>query len=157
MIEHVIYDFKTSKQEWFELCENLYLTKISHFCKISIVHLKSPSGDREQSREKLKGEESILLKKLSSDDYLILLDERGKKLDSMQFSDHHAKAASSGKKRLVFVIGGAFGVTDEIKQRANLTISFSSMVLNHLVAEAVLLEQIYRSFTIQKRIPYHNI
>lgn len=157
MIEHVLFDFKTSKMQWFDHFEEVYLEKISHFCKINIFHLKSPSVEREQSQEKLKAEELLLLKKLTSDDYVILLDERGKKLDSIQFADAHVKAISSGKKRLVFIIGGAFGVTDLIRQRANLILCLSSLVMNHLIAESVLLEQIYRSFTIQKRIPYHNI
>ena len=143
--------------EWFDHCQEIYLEKISHFCKIGVLHLKSPSLDRDQSSEKLKAEEAILLKRLTTDDYVILLDERGKKFDSMQFADAHVKAISSGKKRLVFVIGGAFGVTEAVKQRANLVLCLSTLVMNHLIAEAVLLEQIYRSFTIQKRIPYHNI
>lgn len=63
---------------------------------------------------------------------------------------------NSGKKRSVFVIGGAFGVDETVKARAQKTICLSSMVLNHLVAKVVVLEQIYRSFTILGHLPYHN-
>ena len=119
--------------------------------------MKTISVDREQSAEKISFEGKALIKKMTADDFVILCDERGKKFDSLQFSDAHLKAQQSGKKRIVFVIGGAFGVSEDIRKRAQLTISLSTMVMNHLIAESVLLEQIYRSFTIQKRIPYHNI
>ena len=156
-MKHVVLDFKTSKQEWFENFETTYSEKINHFCDFEIIHLKTISVDRDQAQEKIQHEEKALLKKLTSDDFVILCDERGKKFDSLQFSEQHQKAQQSGKKRIVFIIGGAFGVSDTIRGKAQLSISLSTMVMNHLVAESVLLEQIYRSFTIQNRIPYHNI
>ena len=156
-MKHVVLDFKTSKQEWFEEFESTYAQKINHFCDFEVIHLKTISIDREQSQEKILFEEKALLKKLTNDDFIILCDERGKQLDSLQFSDQHLKAQQSGKKRIVFIIGGAFGVSTDVRAKAHLTISLSKMVMNHLVAESVLFEQIYRSFTIQNRIPYHNI
>lgn len=156
-MKHVVLDFKTSKQEWFEEFESTYAEKIGHFCDFEVIHLKTISIDRDQAQEKIQFEEKALLKKITNDDYIILCDERGKKFDSLQFADQHLKARQSGKKRIVFIIGGAFGVSSEIRERAHLTISLSTMVMNHLVAESVLFEQIYRSFTIQNRIPYHNI
>ena len=77
--------------------------------------------------------------------------------DSYKNSEQLEKATTSGKKRIVFIIGGAFGVSDEIKKQAHLKVGLSAMVMNHLVAETVALEQIYRSLTILNRIPYHNI
>ncbi len=156
-MKHVVLDFKTSKQEWFEEFEGTYAEKINHFCDFEVIHLKTISVDRDQSQEKIQFEEKALLKKLTNDDYIILCDERGKKFDSIQFADQHVRAQQSGKKRIVFIVGGAFGVSADIRAKAHLTISLSTMVMNHLVAESVLLEQIYRSFTIQNRIPYHNI
>ena len=156
-MKHVVLDFKTSKHEWFEEFESTYAEKINHFCEFEVIHLKTISVDRDQSEEKIQFESKVLLKKLTSDDFIILCDERGKKFDSLQFADQHLKAQQSGKKRIIFIIGGAFGVSAEIRAQAQMTISLSTMVMNHLVAESVLLEQIYRSFTIQKRIPYHNI
>lgn len=156
-MKHVVLDFKTSKQEWFEEFENTYSEKINHFCDFEIIHMKTVSVDREQFAEKISFEEKALLKKMTSDDFVILCDERGKKFDSLQFTDAHIKAQQSGKKRIVFIIGGAFGVSENIRKQSQLTVSLSTMVMNHLVAESVLLEQIYRSFTIQNRIPYHNI
>jgi 23S rRNA (pseudouridine1915-N3)-methyltransferase len=156
-MKHLVLDFKSSKQEWFEKFETIYSEKINHFCDFEIVHLKTVSVDREHFIEKIEFEEKALLKKITSDDFVILSDERGKKFDSLQFADAHLRAHQSGKKRIVFIIGGAYGVSESVRKRAQLVISLSSMVLNHLVAESVLLEQIYRSFTIQNRIPYHNL
>lgn len=102
-------------------------------------------------------EESELFKKLTPDDYVILFDEVGKTFTSEEFADQISKAETSGKKRIVYVVGGAYGVTDDIKQRSHVKVSLSSMVMNHLVAETVVLEQIYRAYTIKNRIPYHNI
>lgn len=155
-MKHVVLDFKTSKQEWFEDFEATYSEKINYFCDFEVIHLKTISVERDKSLEKILHEEKALLKKLTTDDFVILCDERGKKFDSEQFSNHHMKAQQSGKKRIVFIIGGAYGVSELIRTKAQLSISLSTMVMNHLVAEAVLLEQLYRSFTIQNRIPYHN-
>ena len=153
----VLFDFKTAKEEWFDLAVQTYIKKIKPFIEFEVVSLKSNKTDREESELKKNFELKELQKKLTNDDFVILFDERGKDLDSIQFSQQLEKVQTSGKKRIVFIIGGAFGVHDEIKSRAQLKISLSKMVMNHLVAETVVLEQIYRAFTIQKRIPYHNI
>ena len=139
-MKHVVLDFKTSKQQWFEEFESTYAEKINHFCDFEVIHLKTISVDRDQSQEKIQFEEKALLKKLTNDDYIILCDERGKKFDSIQFADQHLRAQQSGKKRIVFIIGGAFGVSADIRAKAHLTISLSTMVMNHLVAESVLIE-----------------
>lgn len=153
----ILYDFKTAKEEWFNLAVATYVKKINPFINIEIVSLKSAKTDRDEAVYKKKLESEELLKKISNDDYVILFDETGKDFDSLQFAKQTEIALSTGKKRLVFVIGGAFGVSDEVKARAQIKVSLSKMVLNHLVAEVVALEQIYRAFTIIKRIPYHNI
>ncbi|MNT79848.1 Ribosomal RNA large subunit methyltransferase H [compost metagenome] len=87
----------------------------------------------------------------------MLFDERGSVFDSIQFSKKVENILGSSKKRAVFVIGGAFGVNESVRSRADLKVSFSPMVMNHLMAQAVGMEQIYRAFTIIKKIPYHNI
>ncbi len=153
----ILFDFRTAKQPWFDAVSELYIKKISAFCEFEIISLKTQKQGRDDSLVKIKFEESELLKKIKTDDFVILFDEMGSDLTSIQFSQHIEKAATSGKKRIVFVVGGAYGVTENIKQRAQLKISLSKMVLNHLIAEAVVLEQIYRALTIQNRIPYHNI
>ena len=85
-----------------------------------------------------------------------MLDEKGKKHDSIQFAKLIESIQESGKKRGVFIIGGAFGVSEDIKKCSQKTICLSDLTMNHLVAEIVLLEQFYRALTIIKRISYHN-
>lgn len=152
-----LFDFKTAKEPWFEELSALYEKKIKPFTPFEIQHLKTIKLDRDQAEKKKQFEEKTLFEKLSSDDFIILLDEKGKKLDSIQFSEAIQKAKESGKKRGVFIIGGAFGVSEAVKKRSQLMICLSDMTMNHLIAEAVLLEQFYRAQTILNRIPYHNI
>lgn len=151
-----LIDFKTAKEPWFDELEALYYKKIKAFVPFEIVHLKTIRADRSELEVKKKYETEALLEKITKDDYVILLDEKGKNLDSLQFADLIDKTRQSGKKRGVFIIGGAYGVSDKIKQMSHAKICLSPMTLNHLVAESVLLEQIFRSLTIINRIPYHN-
>lgn len=153
----VLFDFKTAKEPWFEELSAVYEKKIKPFTSFEIQHLKTVKLDRDEAEGKKKFEEKILFEKLSNDDFVILLDEKGKKFDSIQFSQAVQKARESGKKRGVFVIGGAFGVSEAVKKRSQLMICLSDMTMNHLIAEAMLLEQFYRAQTILNRIPYHNI
>ncbi|MBC7421019.1 MAG: 23S rRNA (pseudouridine(1915)-N(3))-methyltransferase RlmH [Bdellovibrio sp.] len=152
-----LFDFKTAKEPWFEEATELYLKKIKPFTQLDVVRLKTISVDREDAESKKKFEEKVLLEKINADDFIILLDEKGKKFDSIEFSKQISKTIESGKKRGVFIIGGAFGVSDAIKKRSQLNICLSDMTMNHLVAEVMLLEQFYRSLTIINRIPYHNV
>ncbi len=156
-MKSVLFDFKTSKEAWFETASQLYIKKINGFWNFEITTLKTLKQGRDDAASKKSFEETELLKKISSDDFIILFDETGRSLNSIQFSEQLEKATTSGKKRIVFIIGGAFGVSDEIKKQAHLKVGLSAMVMNHLVAETVALEQIYRSLTILNRIPYHNI
>lgn len=151
-----LYDFKTAKEPWFDEAEVLYTKKIKPFAAFDVFHLKTMKADRDESDLKKKFEEKALLEKLGRDDFVVLLDEKGKKMDSIAFADLVRTIQESGKKRGVFLIGGAFGVTETVKDRADRKISLGDMVMNHLVAELVLLEQFYRAQTILNRIPYHN-
>jgi 23S rRNA (pseudouridine1915-N3)-methyltransferase len=120
------------------------------------VTLPPAKGDRSSAEYRKKADTELLLKKITSDDYIVLFDEKGETLDSKAFSQKLNQVLLSGKKRIVWIIGGAYGVDDRVKARANLKISFSKMVMNHLVAQTVALEQIYRGFAILKNLPYHN-
>lgn len=152
----VLYDFRTAKEEWFDLAVHQYVKKINYYSEFEVASLKTKSGQREDKIQKINFESEIFLKKINSDDYLILFDEKGKSFSSEAFSEQLVNLENQGRKRIVYLIGGAYGVGDEIKARANLKITLSPFVLNHLVAEIVVLEQIYRAYTIKNRIPYHN-
>lgn len=152
----VLLNVQSAKEPWAAEAFDLYTKKISAFFPFEIKEIKPKRAGRDQKEVKLKEESELILKELKVDDFVVLFDERGKSLDSVQFAKEFERNLSTGKKRIVFVIGGAFGVGDEVRSRAQSQVSLSKMVLNHLVAQTVALEQIYRALTIQKNIPYHN-
>lgn len=147
----------TAKEAWADEVNELYRKKISFFTPFEVLSLKPKKSARDDADYKRSEEAALILKSLSKDDFVVLLDERGSSLDSLQFAKKIETVLGSSKKRAVFIIGGAFGVTEEVRLRADLKVSLSPMVMNHLMAQAMLLEQIYRAFTIIKKIPYHNI
>lgn len=97
-----------------------------------------------------------ILKQVKEEDFVVLLDERGADIDTVGFSKILAKAASAGVKRLVFVIGGAFGVSGEVAKRANLTLKLSSLVFPHMLVRLILMEQLYRAHSILSGSKYHH-
>lgn len=153
-----ILTVQTSTETWLREFEDLYLTKLSRYCKADIVNLKSKKISREDPIAKKEEDAKTILNSLAKSDYVILLDENGKSQDSMAFSKNIQKIFLNfgSYKRVVFIIGGPYGSTDELKARAQQQISLSALTFNHLLAKAVLLEQLYRSLTIIKGIPYHN-
>ena len=104
---------------------------------------------------KVEKESQMILEKVEPNGFLVICDERGKNLDSLQLANIISENLEV-RKKVTFVIGGAFGLSDDLKNKADLKIALSPFVLNHLVAKTVLLEQIYRTFTIINKIPYHN-
>lgn len=107
-------------------------------------------------RDIKKTEAQTILLSLQTDDYLVLLDERGKQISSIQLADFIEKRANSSVKQVVFLIGGAFGVDDQIKARANYTWSLSQLVFPHQLVRLILAEQIYRACTIIRNEKYHH-
>jgi 23S rRNA (pseudouridine1915-N3)-methyltransferase len=95
-----------------------------------------------------------ILKKVKDSDFCVVLDKGGKTLASETFADFIRKQTM--QKDICFVIGGPFGITDDLKKRANLVLSFGPMTFSHQIARIVLAEQIYRAFTIIKGEPYHK-
>jgi len=152
----VLLTCQSAHEKWSQISSDLYTQKISAFVNFEIVRKVPKKNSRENADQKKKSDSELLLSALKSDDYVVLFDERGLSFSSEEFAKKIEIAQNSGKKRVVFVIGGSFGVSDELKKRAQLTVSLSKMVLNHLVAEVVSLEQIYRAYTILRHIPYHN-
>ncbi len=104
-----------------------------------------------------KGEEGeLMLKLIKKDDTVVLLDERGKDTDTPAFASMLEKQMQSGTKRLVFVIGGAFGVSIEVAARANITLRLSSLVFPHMLVRLILVEQLYRAVSIIDGGKYHH-
>ena len=101
-------------------------------------------------------EGAAILKTLKQGDVVVLLDERGKDVDTPGFAKLLAAHEQQGTKRLVFVIGGAFGVSDEVAKRADITLSLSSLVFPHMLARLILVEQLYRAQSILEGGKYHH-
>ncbi|MDR2980219.1 MAG: 23S rRNA (pseudouridine(1915)-N(3))-methyltransferase RlmH [Bacteroidales bacterium] len=112
---------------------------------------KSLSIDEQKKRE---GE--LILKKLTPQDMVVLLDERGKTLDSVQFSQCIQQHLNAGVKNLVFIIAGAYGFSSEVYERAQHKLSLSAMTFPHIMTRLIFTEQLYRGFSILKGEPYHH-
>ncbi len=147
---------KTDTQQMEQLFE-LYAKRVNHYCRFSLTILPEVKGGRNISPNQLrKSEGETILKQLADSDYVVILDERGRQHRSVEFAEWIQKRLNSGVKRLVFVVGGAFGFSDEVYGRANEKISLSSMTFTHQFVRVIFAEQIYRAFTILRNEPYHN-
>ena len=107
-------------------------------------------------KELKKQEAKLILQNLTSDDYLILLDERGKQFSSTELAKFIQQRANESSKRLVFLIGGAFGTDETVAKRANFTWGLSKLVFPHMLVRLILAEQLYRACTILKNEKYHH-
>ena len=119
-----------------------------------IPDIKNVKNLSESQQKEKEGE--LILAKLTSTDQLILLDEKGTTFSSVGFSDYLQKKMNSGAKTIVFVIGGPYGFSDEVYQKAQGKISLSLMTFSHQMVRLFFIEQLYRGFTILKNEPYHH-
>ena len=134
-----------------------YSKRLSFYIKFEIeiiADLKNVKNFSESQQKEKEGE--LILSKLSPTDYLILLDENGTNYTSLQFSDYLQKKMNAGFKTLVFIIGGPYGFSDAIYNKAKGKIALSQMTFSHQMVRLFVVEQIYRGFTILKNEPYHH-
>lgn len=103
-----------------------------------------------------EAEGKAILKSLKDGDFVVLLDERGKDIDTPGFAHLLERHTTQGTKRLVFIIGGAFGVATEVAERAQMTLKLSSLVFPHMLVRLILIEQLYRAQSILKGSAYHH-
>ena len=140
----------------FVACINDYVERIGHYMPFSITTIpelknaKSLSEDQQKERE---GE--LIMKQLQASDTVVLLDEHGSQMRSIEFATWLQKMQNSAR-RLVFVIGGPYGFSPALYQRANQKISLSPMTFSHQMVRLVFTEQIYRACTMLKGEPYHH-
>ena len=135
-----------------------YISKINNYNSFdieAIPYIKNTKSLSIELQKKQEGE--LFLKKISSQDIVVLLDECGKEYRSIQFSQFMQQRLNSGCKNVLFLIGGAYGFSEELYQRANFTLSMSKMTFPHKLARLFFLEQLYRAFTILKGEPYHHL
>jgi len=136
---------------------DLYLSRIRKYCTFEIITLPDlkNAGTTPIQDQKIK-EGKKLLQSLSSDDFLVLLDERGKELRTLEFSAWLEKSFMISSKRILFVIGGPWGFSEEVYKRADFMLSLSKMTFPHQLVRLLFLEQLYRAFTVIKGEPYHH-
>lgn len=147
---------KTDNKELNILIDN-YKKRLTFYVKFNFEIIPDIKNAKNLSEKQQKEKEGgFILKKLSSSDTLVLLDENGKQFNSVEFSGYLQKQMNSGLKNLVFVIGGPYGFSEEIYKRANGKISLSKMTFSHQMVRLFFIEQLYRGFTILKNEPYHH-
>lgn len=137
-----------------------YSKRISRFAKLEMIELadeKTPDRASESENQKiLEIEGQRILSKVADRDFVIALAIEGKTFSSEEFSKQLEEASIKGFSTLTFIIGGSLGLAQDVKNRANLSISFGRLTLPHQLMRLVLVEQIYRAFTIQQGSPYHK-
>ena len=137
-----------------------YSKRISRFTKLEMIELadeKTPDKASESENQKiLEIEGQRILSKVGDRDFVIVLAIEGKTFSSEEFSKQLEEASIKGFSTLTFIIGGSLGLAQDVKNRANLSVSFGRLTLPHQLMRLVLVEQIYRAFTIQQGSPYHK-
>tara|TARA_B100001059_G_C17723841_1_gene522280 strand:- start:440 stop:913 length:474 start_codon:yes stop_codon:yes gene_type:complete len=137
--------------------EHEYQNRLKHYMKFERIDLNDLKVPQKTSPNEVKKKEAeIILKHLKPSDEIVLLDENGKNLSSVEFSKWFEKRTLSGHKNLVFLVGGAFGFDKLIYERANDKIRLSSLTFSHQMVRLFFLEQLYRAGTILKREKYHH-
>lgn len=148
------------KEKYWQDASNEYIKRLKPFCNIEIVELKeykitkNPSPKDEEIVKKKEGE--AILSKIKDGDYVISLEILGKQISSEMMAEKLIGITNQGYSDFDFVIGGSLGLSDEVSKRANFKLSFSLMTFPHQMMRIILLEQIYRSFMINKGTSYHK-
>jgi len=134
-----------------------YIKRIQSFVGFDLMILPDIKNNKNRSEEEQKEKEAVLLlQKISPSDYVILLDENGTEMTSVEFAGFLQKKMNAGLKQLVFIIGGPYGFSKKIYQRANAKLALSKMTFSHQLVRPLFLEQLYRGFTILNNHPYHH-
>jgi 23S rRNA (pseudouridine1915-N3)-methyltransferase len=146
-----------TNEKYLEQGINIYLKRLKHYtnCETTIIKDVKPQKDISKWKEL---ESDAILSRLQPTDYLILCDEKGKKYDSLNLSLQIEKwRMNSSYKRLIFLVAGAYGASETLKERSNHQLSLSDLTFSHQMVRLFLVEQVYRSFTIINNEKYHNV
>ncbi|WP_333693884.1 23S rRNA (pseudouridine(1915)-N(3))-methyltransferase RlmH [Flavobacterium sp.] len=134
-----------------------YVKRLSHYIKFEleiIPDLKNVKNLSEIQQKEKEGEQ--ILSRVNPTDFVVLLDENGKSYSSLSFANELQKKMNAGIKTLVFVIGGPYGFSDNVYQKAQQKIALSQMTFSHQMVRLFFVEQVYRGFTILRNEPYHH-
>ncbi|MCS6874397.1 MAG: 23S rRNA (pseudouridine(1915)-N(3))-methyltransferase RlmH [Pyrinomonadaceae bacterium] len=144
---HFLWVGKTKNEHLLALQEE-YLNRLSRFVRFEITELKESKDKFEESKQ--------ILRVLNQKKFVVLLTEKGKQLSSLELAQEIEKWQSLGIKEVTFVVGGAEGVTSEVAERVNFSLSLSVLTFTHEMARVILIEQLYRAYTIMRGYPYQK-
>ncbi len=147
---------KTDSNELKQLID-MYRKRLQFYIKFEmevIPDLKKARNLDENQQKAKEGE--LILTKVQTSDFVVLLDEKGKEFTSVGFSEYIQKRLNSGMKQLIFVIGGPYGFSEDLYKRADSKLALSKLTFSHQMVRLFFTEQLYRAFTILKNEPYHH-
>ena len=133
-----------------------YVKRIKRYINFEIIELNNSKLKKANFLEIQKKEGIKILEKISKEDQVFILDEKGKGFNSIEFSKFIENKTANSSKNIIFIIGGAYGFSEKIYSRSNTTISLSKMTFSHQIIRLFAVEQLYRAFTIINNHPYHN-
>lgn len=143
--------------QWVREGLDLYGSRLRHYVPFTITEIPELKGVSALTQAQIKDKEGkLILAALRPSDEVWLLDEHGREFRSLEFAGFIGERMSRGGRDLVFVIGGAYGFSDEVYSRADGKISLSKMTFSHQMVRTIFAEQLYRAFTILKNEPYHH-
>lgn len=143
--------------EYIEEGIGIYQKRLTQYISFDFQVLPDVKDAKNMPEAQLKElEGAAVLKKLQESDILILLDEQGKSFSSVEFAEYIEKLGIQYSKRIIFLIGGAYGFSEKIYQRAHAKISLSKMTFSHQMVRVFFVEQLYRAFSILRNEPYHH-
>ena len=148
------------KEKYWRDAITEYSKRLKSYCNLQIIEIKesplraNPSAADEEAVKIAEGAD--ILSRIRSSDYVITLEIKGKGLSSEALAQKIEALAIDGKSSIIFVIGGSLGLSEEVSRRADFKLSFSAMTFPHQMMRVILLEQIYRSFKINRHEAYHK-
>lgn len=147
---------KTEESYWKEALAE-YQRRLQHYVPFELQALPEVKNTKNLTMSQQKMQEGVLIRKaMQAGDWFVLLDEQGKEYTSMQFAAYLEKKIQIVSRRLVFVIGGPYGFSDEVYQMASERLSLSKMTFSHQMIRPIFVEQLYRAMTILRGEPYHH-
>jgi len=147
-----------TNEKYLEQGTSIFQKRLNHYLPFEYKIFPDIRNGGKLSAKQLKIKEAqLILQHLKNDDYLILLDEQGKEFDSLGFAQWMERNLQRSQKRLIFLVGGAFGFDQQLYERADVKIALSKMTFSHQMVRLFFLEQLYRAMTILRNEPYHNL
>lgn len=148
------------KEDYFKKAIEEYEKRLKAYCRVNFIELKDESEEKNLSDKDidiiLDKEGKRILEKIKERSFIIVLDIKGKSIDSVEFSKKINDIMLDGISSIDFIIGGSLGISQEVKDKANYSLSFSKFTFPHKLMKVILMEQIYRAFTIINNKTYHK-